>query len=134
MDLDIAASADNLAIDHPLPAEMPDAPAGPEPARADSGVEVPPPEVAVRGVGPGRGWVNQWSDVDCPSCSALVGQIKYDPAPGSRDQPTWFMRVADEHGVFPNQGPLFRRRVARFMDEDGATTWVLSKKKCGCGA
>ena len=99
------------------------------------GLEAPPVAEAhgLRGPrGPGRGYVNVWEDVQCPDCSKICGQIKLDPTPGSRDPPTWYMRVCDPHGVFPSKGPFFKRRVARLIGEgpEGPTHWVMENKRC----
>jgi len=33
--------------------------------------------------------------VRCPACGIDAGEIRFDPHPGARDSPTWFMRVLE---------------------------------------
>ena len=122
--------AEALIVAPPLEAE---ALVAPEVPVAPDAVEAPVEGRAPRGPrAAGRGFVNQWEDVVCPECHKIVGQIKLDPAPGSRDPPTWYMRAADRNGIFPSKGPFFKRKVARLIGEgpEGPTQWVMDNRKC----
>lgn len=92
----------------------------------------PRPAAAGRVIAGRRDEVILWSDIFCEHCGDHCGQIKLDPHPGNRDEPTWVMRVQNEHGVWPQKGGLFRRRIARLIGDgpEGATKWVMHMRKC----
>ena len=77
---------------------------------------------------------NVWVEHACPHCGKPAGQTKYDPHPGSRDPPCWFMRVWLQDGTLPNQGRFFRRRSVTVVgdSDEFAINWVVTNRKC-CG-
>ena len=98
------------------PAPRPDAPA---PARAAAAVH-------------SRGYINQWANVVCATCGNVAGQIKWDPGPGQRDDPTWFMRVRCADGKWGSKYPEFRRRTTGVVgdSDEFPKGWVQENKNC----
>ena len=75
----------------------------------------------------------QWTEVTCTVCNGIAGQLKFDPAPGNRDGPSWVMRVPDPNTrEWPQQGERFRRRrTSRVGDDDGfARAWIQENRVC----
>ena len=116
-----------------LPHEPLAAADGAEPVAADppadgaAGPAEPRPPAVVH-----RDYINQWEDVMCDTCHRVAGQIKLDPGPGNRDEPTWFMRVRDAGGKWGSKYPLFRRRVTNVIgqSDEGPRKWVQDTKSC----
>ena len=111
--------------------------AAPENAAPDSVVaEAPPRPACAPRAGPFQEAV-QWTVISCPHCNTICGQIKLVPNPGTRDEPTWSMRVRQD-GEWPSKGRFFKRRLARLINDDpddgnnpeGARTWVMQMKTC----
>lgn len=78
---------------------------------------------------------NTWTDVRCEQCGiAVAGQMKLDPGPGDRDPKTWFVRVLDEDGKWPNQGRFRKRSQCNIAGEgdEWPLSWIAKHKKC-CG-
>ena len=126
------------AVRHAAPEDAaPDAvvsEAPPRPERADANQE---PARAPR-AGPFQEVV-QRTDISCPHCNTICGQIKLVPNPGTRDEPTWSMRVKQD-GEWPTKGRFFRRRLARLINDDpddgnnpeGARKWVMQMQMKTC--
>ena len=82
-----------------------------------------------------RDSINTWTNVRCEQCGiAVAGQMKLDPGPGDRDPKTWFVRVLDEDGKWPNQGRFRKRSVCKIVGEsdEWPLSWIAKHKKC-CG-
>ena len=112
--------AEAPAEDAVPPPPPPPSPPPPHVSRAE------PAEPRVR-----RAEILDWTEVMCPYCNSICGQVKYDPNPGNRE-PIWVMRVKDVDGQWPSQGKLFRRRLTRLIGEsaDGAKKWCRSQRTC----
>lgn len=121
----------------------PIAPVGNE-VLAGAPVELPPADGAPVGLPPAAAQPGQrrsgallWQDVPCASCGLIAGQIKYDPAPGNRDGPSWIMRVEDPAapGKWPQCGHYFRTRRTSVVGELAAfaTNWVTENHGCPAG-
>ena len=121
----------------------PIAPVGNE-VLAGAPVELPPADGAPVELPPAAAQPGQrrivalmWEDVPCASCGLIAGQIKYDPAPGSRDGPSWIMRVEDPAapGKWPQFGHYFRTRRTSVVGELAAfaTEWVTENHCCPAG-
>ncbi|CAK9095553.1 unnamed protein product [Durusdinium trenchii] len=90
----------------------------PQPPAAGAAPGDARPDPAPRGPrAAGRGFINVWTDVQRSSCSSVAGQIKLDPFPGSRDAPTWFMRIKQADGSWASKFPGFRRRTTHVIGE-----------------
>lgn len=110
----------DIPDDTPLAALVPPvAPVPAEPAQAAAPVHA-------------RGYINQWADVLCPTCGNVAGQIKLDPGPGQRDDPTWFMRVRCADGRWGSKYPEFRRRTTGVVgdSDEFPKGWVQENKTC----
>ena len=122
--------------------------AGPEDAAPDAVVaEAPPrPERADANQEPARSpragpfqEVVRWTDISCPHCNTICGQIKLVPNPGTREEPTWSMPIKQD-GEWPTKGRFFRRRLARLINDDlddgnnleGARKWVMQMQMKTC--
>ena len=122
------AAPENAAPD----AVVAEAPPRPERAAADANQE---PACAPR-AGPFQEVVH-WTDISCPHCNTICGQIKLVPNTGTRDEPTWSMRVKQD-GEWPSKGRFFKRRLERLINDDpddgnnpeGAKKWVMQMKTC----
>ena len=121
----------------------PIAPVGNE-VLAGAPVELPPADGAPVELPPAAAQPGQrrivaliWEDVPCASCGLIAGQIKYDPAPGNRDGPSWIMRVEDPAapGKWPQCGHYFRTRLTSVVGElaASATNWVTENHCCLAG-
>ena len=107
--------------------------AGPRPdVEAPAPVAPPVPEAEARVRAPGRGYVNFWTDVNCEVCGRVCGQLKLDPNPGSRDPPTWYMRVCGTNGSWPSKGPTFKRSIVSVMGNTDVRVraWIQRNRKC----
>lgn len=107
--------------------------AGPRPdVEAPAPVAPPVPEAEARVRAPGRGYVNFWTDVSCEVCGRVCGQLKLDPNPGSRDPPTWYMRVCGTDGSWPSKGPTFKRSIVSVMGNTDVRVraWIQRNRKC----
>ena len=105
----------------------------PQPPAAGAAPGDARPDPAPRGPrAAGRGFINAWTDVQCSSCSSVAGQIKLDPFPGSRDAPTWFMRIKQADGSWASKFPGFKRRTTHVIgeSEDFPVRWVQENRTC----
>jgi hypothetical protein len=70
--------------------------------------------------------------VSCEVCGRVCGQLKLDPNPGSRDPPTWYMRVCGTDGSWPSKGPTFKRSIVSVMGNTDVRVraWIQRNRKC----
>ena len=114
---------DAIPDDDTVLADLVPRPAAPRP-EADDRAEGAPRHLV-------RDFVGVFQDVECSTCGAVAGQIKHDPRPGDRDEPTWFMRVK-VGGKWGARFPHFRRRQCQVIGHSDkfAREWVQKNKTC----
>ena len=73
-----------------------------------------------------------YTTIACQRCGAAAGQVKYHPAPGLRDGPSWYLRVWDPaSGGWGNKRPhrtVLRENAER--TEVWARQWVQDHRTC----
>jgi hypothetical protein len=112
-----AASADVANTDLPPMASEPASSAGPAVASSHPR-------------GPNLGVLQLiWSDVPCPRCGGMAGQLKHDPYNGGRCA-IWHMRVPQEGGLLPSNGSGYRRRLDTRVTREDVERWIIEHRSC----
>ena len=130
-----AAGAADLAPPLPPPAEDPFPDDMPLQALIGARPDHGAAPAAARGPRAAAAYSLTWTDVRCRNCNQICGQLKFSPGPSRgdrKDPPTWFMRVKTFGGVWPMNGPDFRRRCTSvFGDTDTLTRdWIQDNRHC----